>query len=128
MDITPVASGQWGSVVWAVDGSNKTPALEFFLDLNKNDRAKIQSLFNRFADFGRIGTSERFKKLRNLRGWTLWEFKSFQIRFIGAFSPWTPRTFLVAHGLKKKKDRHRKRDLDKAVRILEEYSVEIRIR
>ena len=108
-DTTPVASGRWGSVVWAIDYSDKMPARQFFVGLDKRDRAKMQALFNRLAEYGHIGTRERFKKLMTLRGRALWELKSFQIRFIGAFTLGTKRVFLVAHGLRKKRDRHRRR-------------------
>ena len=84
-------------------------------------------MFNTLAEVGWIKNRERFKKLETRRGWTLWEFKSFQIRFIGAFAPGIPRTFLIALGLKKKRDRHRVRDLDRAVKILEEHSIGIHV-
>lgn len=87
----------------------------------------MQALFNRFADFGHINTRERFKKLQTLRGWALWEFKSHQIRFIGAHARGTRRLFLVALGMRKKQDRHKKRHLDRALRILEQYSPELYI-
>ena len=115
--IPPVASGEWGVVEWAVDTSGRVPAREFFLTLKPTDRAKIQALFNRLAEQGRIGTKERFKKLETRKGWALWEFKSFQLRFIGGFS--TAKAFVVAEGVRKKQDRHRARDLDRAVRILD---------
>lgn len=115
--IPPAASDDWGVVEWAVDASGKVPAREFFLALSPADRAKIQALFNRLAKQGRIDTRERFKKLETVGGWALWEFKSFQLRFIGAFSR-TLKAFVVAEGVRKKQNRHRPRDLDRAARIL----------
>lgn len=120
-----VVSGQWGRVVWAVEPSNKMPARRFFLDLDTKDQAKSLSLFLRLAKFGPIKNRERFKKLQSRQGWALWEFKTFQIRFIGAYAPGTPRTFLVALGLRKKQNRHKPRDLDRAVRILNQYSLKL---
>lgn len=117
--IPPVASGEWGVVEWAVDASGKVPAREFFRAQKLEDQAKIQALFNRLAERGRIGTRERFKKLETRKGWAIWEFKSFQLRFIGGFS--TAKAFVVAEGVRKKQDRHRARDLDRAVRILDEH-------
>ena len=105
---------------WAVDASGKTPAREFFLELKPADRAKIQAQFNLLAKQGRIDTRERFRKLETRRGWALWEFKSFQLRFIGTYSR-IASAFVVADGLRKKQDRHRSRDLDRAVRILDEH-------
>ena len=118
--IPPAASGEWGVVEWAVDASGNVPARKFFLALSPADRAKIQALFNRLAKQGRIDTRERFKKLETVGGWALWEFKSFQLRFIGTFSR-TVRAFVVAEGVRKKQNRHRSRDLDRAARILHEH-------
>ena len=49
----------------------------------------------------------------------LWEFKSFQLRFLGGFAG--SRRFVVADGLRKKKQRHRPQDLDRAARRLSEH-------
>ena len=120
--VSPVASGLGATVVWAVDARGNTAARSFFNDLTNGDRAKIQALFNRLATYGEIRTRERFKKLDTRHGVALWEFKSFQIRFIGAFLPnRRPREFVVAHGLRKKKDRHSAGDLERAVRIIKEH-------
>jgi hypothetical protein len=74
------------------------------------------------AEDGRISTTERFKKLGNRRNWPLWEFKSFQIRFIGTFSKRTsPGEFVVALGIRKKANRHKDSDLERAVRILNDH-------
>lgn len=119
MEVQAAASGSWGSVVWAVDAAGKSAAKTFYTELGPKDRAKVQALFNALAEEGRIPTKERFKKLGTWRNWPLWEFKSFQIRLIGTFSRGVrPGEFVVAHGIKKKSDRHRDSDLDKAVRIL----------
>ena len=62
------ATGYWGSVVWAVDASGNAPAREFFLNLRDEDAAKIEALFKRLANFGRISNKEQFK------GRAIWEF------------------------------------------------------
>ena len=49
----------------------------------------------------------------------LFEFKDYQTRFIGCFVP--GREFLLAHGLTKKSDLHRKSDLEKAEQILADH-------
>ena len=120
-NLPPIASGQWSIVTWACETSGKAPAHEFFLHLDVKDRARIQALFERLAESGRIRTSERFKKLETRGGVALWEFKSFQLRFIGTYSSAARREFVVACGLQKKQQRHNARDLDRAVRILKEH-------
>ena len=119
MEIPFAASGAWGEVLWAVDKPGKSSAQEFFLQLDNRERARVQATFNRLADFGRIESQEQFKKLDVRQGIALWEIKRFQIRFIGAFSP--TREFVVASGLKKKRDQHKSRDLDRAANILNSH-------
>lgn len=98
-------------MIWAHD------AARFFFDqLSDKDRAKVLSLFQRLGDHGRISNKEKFK---SLTGTDLWEFKSFQIRFLGSFRP--RGRFVIALGMRKKKDRHSRSDLEKAARILAEY-------
>lgn len=71
-------------------------------------------LFERLGDTGKITNKQKFKKVDD----GLWEFKSYQVRFLGDFRP--DRRFVVAHGVRKKKDKHLRKDLSKARRILEE--------
>ena len=77
------------------------------------------ALFNRFAATGKIYNQQQFKKLDDVRGQALYEFKKFQIRFLGGFAP--GHQFLVAVGLCKKRDKHSRRDLERAARILNEH-------
>ena len=114
-----VATGEWGRVVWAVEASGKRPAQEFFERLREDQAAKMQVLFERLAESGRINNREHFKKLEDLQGHAIWEFKRHQIRFLGSYGP--GRQFLVAHGLEKKRDKHRPADLARTARILTEH-------
>ena len=113
------ATGAWGRVVWAVEASGKRPALEFFGQLPERQAASVQVLFERWAEHGRITNKEQFKKLDDRQGHAIWEFKRHQIRFLGGFGP--GRQFLVAHGLRKKQNKHRSADLDRTARILTEH-------
>ena len=79
------ANGAWGNVVWASDESGESPAHDFYMQLNDQESAKVDALFQRFATFGEIKNRERFKKLRDVDGEALFEFKLNQLRFIGAF-------------------------------------------
>ena len=81
------ATGEWGRVVWAVAATGQRPALEFFEKLSNEEAAKVQALFERLAEHGRIRNNEQFKKLGDRQGHAIWEFKSYQLRFLGAFTP-----------------------------------------
>ena len=116
------AVGQWGRVEWAADGTGKMPARSYYLDLSDDDKAKILALFQRLADRGFIPNREKFKKLGEKakgQGSELWEFKSFQYRFLGDFRP--NGRFIIVHALRKKSDNLPASDIAKAVRILREH-------
>jgi Phage derived protein Gp49-like (DUF891) len=85
--------------------------------LGQQDRQRIIALFKRLADDGDIASREHFKCLGK-KGKGLWEFKRFQIRFLGDYR--SGGRFLVAHGVCKKKDELDDSDIEKAVRILAE--------
>lgn len=108
---------------WAVDSRGDLPARKVYLSLHDKHKVKIDALFRRLADFGPLSNREKFRQLGEKAGTKargLWEFKSFQIRFIGDFKP--GGRFIVAHGLdNKKRDNLPKPDIEKAVRILEEH-------
>jgi hypothetical protein len=114
-----VARGQWGTVEWALDERGRMPASTSFAALNDIEKAKVLALFKRLADTGRISNTEKFKKIGKVRNQDLFEFKSFQERFIGGFRP--GKKFIVALGLTKKKDKHNSADLEAAARILSEH-------
>lgn len=76
------------------------------------------ALFKRLAETGDIASREHFKCLGK-RGSNLWEFKRFQLRFIGDYRP--GGRFLVALGLRKKRDQLDDSDIKKAARILAEH-------
>ena len=98
------------------------PARSYYLALSDNDTAKIVKIFQRFANQGFITNKEQFKKLGSKakgEGSELWEFKSFQHRFLGDFRP--NGRFIIAHALRKKSDNLPTSDIAKAVRILREH-------
>jgi hypothetical protein len=114
----PVAvKGPKVTVEWAVDDRGRMPALEFFKSLEKDDRLKVIALFKRLADTGEIASREHFKNLGRSGG-GLWEFKRFQLRFLGDYRP--GGRFVVAYGVRKKRDDLNPTDIEKAIRILAE--------
>lgn len=115
------AEGEWGRIEWAIDLNGNMPARSYYLNLSDADKAKINALFQLFVRQGFIKNREKFKKLGDKakgKGSELWEFKSFQNRFLGDYRP--NRRFVIAYALRKKGDNLPKTDIAKAVRILEE--------
>ncbi len=116
------ARGAWGTVEWAVASNGELPALGFYEKLSNAEMAKVDALVRRLAETGRIWNEEQFKNLgekAGAEGRKLFEFKRFQIRFIGAFRPGS--RFIVAVGVRKKKDNLNKSDIDRALQILAEH-------
>ena len=89
--------GLRGRVVWARDERGKMPAREFYRKLPVSDQAKIQALFRKFADYGTIPNTQKF---RRLKGEGLYEFKIWGLRFLGGIVG--ADIFIVAHAVKKK--------------------------
>ena len=115
------ADGKWGRVEWARDKNGDMPARDYYLDLPDKDKAKISALFQLFANRGFIQNREKFKKLGSKakgKGSELWEFKSFQHRFLGDYRQ--KGRFIIAHALRKKSDNLPKSAIARAVRILQE--------
>lgn len=118
MELAEIARGKQLTVVWAIDATGAMPAREFFEGLDIGDKAKLLALFNRLAEFGVIHNHEKFKSL-GPKASGLFEFKSHQLRFLGDFRP--GRQFVVALGVRKKKDNLDPADVSRAVRILTEH-------
>lgn len=112
--------GSWGKVEWAVLSADVVPqAHQFYLKQSESDQAKLLTLFKLLANVGRITNREKFKQLgekAGSRGKDLWEFKSFQLRFIGDFRP--GYRFILAQGVRKKRDDLRPADIEAAVQVL----------
>ncbi len=117
------ARGQWGTVEWAgVPLNEVSQAQKFFSNLDETDKAKSLVLFKRLAEFGKIINREKFKQLGDKAGKEasgLFQFKSHQIRFIGDFRP--GGRFIVAWGVRKKKDQLDKSDIQSALLVLIEF-------
>lgn len=120
-ELLVAASGTWGRVIWARGADGTPPAKTFFEALAAQDRAKTLVLFHRMAENGPSGLQnrEKFKFLDEARGERIFEFKSFQLRFLGGFRQ--GGMFLVAHALRKKSNDLPPSALEIAARGLREH-------
>lgn len=87
------------------DGS--CPAGSFLDGLDPRERSKLDVLFERLGDHRTISNKEKFRKITDSAN--IWEFKSFQIRILCFFAP--GKIVLLAHALRKKRDKHRSADI-----------------
>ena len=97
------------------DGSS--PVEEFLESLPPSDRKKIDTLFELIGEKGRITNDQKFKKLEGSD--KIFEFKSFQIRLLCFFAG--SGRLVVCRGLKKKRDRHDKQDIQFAESCREKF-------
>ena len=86
------------------------PAGDFLDALDSNDRRKLDVLFERLADIGKISNVEKFKEVEGSDD--VWEFKSIQIRLFCFVAP--RRRVMLAFGVRKKRNKHRREDIDRA--------------
>lgn len=101
---------------WAIDARGRMPGRGFLNSQDDADQAKVYALFKQLAETGQVRNREKFQKLA---GSTLFEFKSFQLRFLGDFRP--GNRFVVAVGVRKKKQKANPGDLKAAQNILQEH-------
>jgi phage-related protein len=85
---------------------------EFVDGLSEAEQKKVGALLRRTAEHGLPRSSEHFKKLDD----DLFEFKAHQVRIFCAFRGHS--TLVLTHSIKKKKDKHDKKDMDRAKQLL----------
>ena len=80
-------------------------------------RRRLQVLFERLAEIGKINNVELFKKLRDSDG--IFEFKRHQIRIPCFFT--TDKRVMLCFGVIKKKDDLKREDIRRAERYAKEF-------
>jgi len=103
----PEFSGRFHTITCQELGDGSCPVGAFLDELPPSDRRKLDVLFERLGEHGRITNPEKFRKLTGSDG--IYEFKSFQIRLLCFFG--REKSVQLAHALVKKKDRHAPSDI-----------------
>ncbi|SRR6266566_966767 len=113
-DDSLVELGAWGEVRYAIRDDKSMPAKEFYLSLSKGDQAKLNNLYKRMADHGRITNWQKFHRVEG----DIWEFKSFRIR-VSCYQ--SGRCWFLLHGFEKKGDYWPGGELLRAQNLLVEH-------
>jgi len=108
--------GNFLSVVLLVLNNGSCPVGDFLASLTPQERRKVDVLFELIGCRGRISNKEHFKKIE---GTDLFEFKRHQVRLLCFYTE--DKQIVICHALRKKKDRHKKRDLDLATDLRNLY-------
>ncbi|NLG44769.1 MAG: hypothetical protein GX547_16125 [Phycisphaerae bacterium] len=109
-----VVRGIARTIEYAVCLDGSMPAKDFVEALDDSDQRKLDTLFRRLADTGKIFNREQFKLVEG----EIFEFKRYQVR-VGCFQ--IGSRWLLTHGFVKKQDRWPKAELTRANRIREEH-------
>jgi hypothetical protein len=109
-----VVRGTARTIEYAVCSNGTMPAREFIEGLDPSDQRKLDTLFRRMAETGKIFNREQFKLVEG----EIFEFKRFQTR-VGCFQV-GPR-WILTHGFQKKGDRWPKAEVIRAERIMREH-------
>jgi hypothetical protein len=107
--------GRRKTIAFAVRADESCPGLDFYEELDRQDKAKLNALFRMLGDQGEIRNKEKFKKIE---GTEFFEFKSFQIRMPCFFLP--GNLVVITHGFRKKKDKAPPAEVERARLIKQE--------
>ncbi len=101
-------------IVWASDTSSRKHGKEYFDELPRQDKAKLQVLFERMADQGEVRNTQKFRVEKD----GFYCFKSFQRRLMCFFDG---DDIVITQGFTKKRDKLDSKELDRAARIKDNY-------
>ena len=113
-DSNIVVRGNQRTIEYAICADGSMPAKEFVEGLDESEQRKLDTLFRRMAETGKIFNKTRFKQVKD----RIYEFKRYQTR-VGCFQIGT--RWVLTHGFIKKGDRWKKSDIERAERIMEEH-------
>lgn len=101
--------------ICALQAGADCPAEEYIRSLNESDKKKVLALLKRTAFHGPPHNREKFLKVED----DLFEFKVFQHRILCFFRP--GRVIVLTHGFRKKRDRIPSGEIQRAVRLRDDY-------
>ena len=94
--------------------SGQCPAGRFLDELTDAERTKVDVIFQWLGDHGQLRNVTKFKKV----GADIWEIKSGQIRI---FCFRAPGHWILAFGVRKKSNRHMRKDISRATSMRAEF-------
>jgi len=108
-----VVRGAMRTIEYAVCANGSSPARGFIESLDERDQRRLDVLFRRMADTGKIFNREQFKQVKG----KIYEFKRYQVR-VGCFQ--VQSSWILTHGFVKKSPRWPKSEIERAERIMSE--------
>jgi len=108
-----VVRGTMRTIEYAVCANRSMPAKKFIEGLDEGDQRKLDVLFRKMAETGKLFNKQQFRLVKE----KIYEFKRHQIR-VGCFQLET--SWVLTHGFIKKSDRWPSSEIKRAKRISEE--------
>lgn len=115
MKIELLVTGQAFSL-YVLTEKNICPVMDFVENLALRDKKQLIALFHRVANNGPPHNEEKFKKLRD----DIFELKTYRgVRILAFFG--SSNSLVLTHGFYKPKQRRLERQIDKAVKVRQEF-------
>ena len=108
-----VVRGSLRTIEYAVCANGAIPAKDFIESLGESELRQLDTLFHRMADTGKIHNRQQFKQVDG----KVYGFKRYQTR-VGCFQ--VGDRWRLTHGFIKKSDKWPKREIERAIRIMQE--------
>jgi hypothetical protein len=116
-ELTILYEGRLFTVEYAICKNGRSLSKEFIESLEIGEKTKIIGIIKRYADRGHIQSKEQFRKLVD----HIWEFKRFNSRVLMYHC--APGYIALTNGFVKKQPRTPPQEIEKAIRIKEEYNL-----
>ena len=110
--------------IYCLHQGDRYPLLEFLSNLAKRNEPaykKALALIEKTADHGPPHNTEKYRKLHGVI--ELWELKAYQVRIMLFYDE--TNNMVLTHGFLKKRDKTPKNQIDRGLRIREEYFAEL---
>lgn len=108
------------TVEWYYTEEGKSPALEYFNDLTKQEKIKVLRLFELLGTEGKILNIEKFRN----EGDGIYAFKPQPHRFLSFF--FEGAKIIVTNGFMKKKDSLPRNEKDRAINYQKDYESRVK--
>ena len=116
LKIREYVAGENANIAVVVNDYGECDVLDFIEGLSESDQRKVVHLFRLFCERGEIRNEEKFKH----EAGKIFALKSFQVRILAAFLPASEkRTLVLLHAFKKKSDKLKASDLERAQALYE---------
>lgn len=107
--------GEEFTIEWYHDANGKSQAHEYYEELSKSQKEKLEYLFYMLGDTGKIRSKEKFRNEDD----QIYAFKPMPDRFLCFF--YRGKKVIVTNAFEKKQDKLPPREKEKALKLKDDY-------